>query len=320
MASGSPDRTIWIDGEWVAWDAAQVHILSHSHQRGSLVFDYMSVQETAAGTAIFRLQDHVQRFLDSCRLIGLPQGFDAATIRRAVCDTVVANPGAKAVKVFAYLPAVEVDVVPLDTHVALAISAYDPIRDVIGGKPNSPRTGPELSIRVESVIRNRRADLIPAQAKVAANYVAPMMAKWRAQREGFDEVVLLDESGHLAEGPTTNFFLVDPDGVVCTPSLDHVLPGITRASVIELAKHDGFPVREGTLLPEDLDAAAEVFLTGTSAGVWPVVCVDGGNVGDGTVGPITLALKNHFRQVVRGEDPAFSHWLFPVAADRGGAS
>ena len=312
MASESSNRTIWIDGEWVAWDSARVHLLSHSHQRGSLVFDYLSVHETPRGPAIFRLQDHVDRFLESCRLVGLPQEFDAAEIFRAACQTVAANPGSTALKICAYLPAVEVDVVPLDTHVALAISAYDPIRDIIAGKPNAPRTGPELRLRVEGKVRNRRADIIPAQAKVAANYVAPMIAKWRAQQEGYDEVVLLDEEGHLSEAPTTNFFLVDTNGVVCTPSTDRVLPGITRSSVIELAKYAGFEVREGTLLPEELDSAAEVFLTGTSAGVWPVVSVDDRDVADGSVGPITSALKDHFRRVVKGEDAAFQHWLTPV--------
>ena len=297
----------------MAWDAARVHLLSHSHQRGSLVFDYLSVHETTRGTAVFRLPDHVDRFLESCRLVGLPQEFDAGAICRAVCQTVATNPGSTAVKICAYLPSVEVDVVPLDTHVALAISAYDPIRDIIAGKPNAPRTGPELRLRIERQVRNRRADIIPAQAKVAANYVAPMIAKWRAQQEGYDEVVLLDEEGHLSEAPTTNLFLVDANRVVCTPSTDRVLPGITRRSVIELAKHDGFEVREGTLLPGELDSAAEVFLTGTSAGVWPVVSVDGRDVAGGSVGPITSALKDHFRRVVKGQDDAFQHWLAPVA-------
>jgi branched-chain amino acid aminotransferase len=308
----SPDRKIWIDGELVPWERATVHVLSHSLQRGSLVFDYLSVHRTPRGDAVFRLSEHVERFIRSCELVGLPLEREGGAIGEAIAHTVRANPGAKAVKVSAYLASVEVDVVPQDDRVTLAIAAYDPIQDVIRRKDGEFSFQPELRLWVEKERRNRRADIVPPQAKVAANYVSPMTAKWKARRAGYDEIVLVDEDGYLAEGPTTNLFLVDREKSLRTPPAEHVLLGVTRRSILELAKHDGVEVREVPIRPDELTDAAEVFLTGTSAGVWPVQSVDGHPIGDGRPGPITRSLRDHFERVVRGDDPAFEHWLSHV--------
>jgi branched-chain amino acid aminotransferase len=254
----------------------------------------------------------VERFVHSCELVGLPLAQGAGAIGEATLRTVRANPGAKAVKMSAYLASVEVDVVPQDDRVTLAIAAYDPVRDVIQRKAAPFSHAPELRLWVEKERRNRRADIVPPQAKVAANYVSPMTAKWKARRAGYDEIVLVDENGHLAEEPTTNLFLVDREGSLRTPPIEHVLLGVTRRSILELAKHDGVEVREVAIRPDELADAAEVFLTGTSAGVWPVQSVDGHPIGDGRPGPITRSLRDHFERVVRGDDPAFEHWLTHV--------
>ena len=310
--SSSPERRIWVDGELVPWERATVHVLSHSLQRGSLVFDYMSVHETPRGVAVFRLAEHVERFLHSCEMVGLPLEPGDERIRAAVEETVRANPGATAVKLSAYFASVEVDVVPVDDRVSLAIAAYDPDRDVNRRKPRKPHYRPELRLWVEKERRNRRADIVSPQAKVAANYASPMMAKWKARRAGYDEIVLIDEDGHLAEGPTTNLFLVDGEGILRTPPEERVLLGVTRRSILELAKHDGIAACETPLRPEALYDAAEVFLTGTSAGVWPVTSVDDRRIGEGSPGPVTRQLGSHFQRVVSGDDPAFEHWLHYV--------
>jgi len=315
------DRRIWIDGELVPWEEATVHLLSHSHQRGSLVFDYMSVHATAEGDAVFRVEDHARRFVTSCELVGLPIAQGVAEVRGAILEACRANPGARAAKVCAYLASVEVDVVPVDDHVTLAVAAYDPVADVARRKARRVPFAAKLKLWIEKQARQRRPDIIPAQAKVAANYVSPMMAKWKARRAGYDEIVLVDHDGFLAEGPTTNLFLVDREGTLLTPPVDNVLPGITRLSVLELAKHHGIPVREAPVRPEALLEASEVFLTGTSAGVWPVESVDGRSVGEGSApGPVASALAGHFRRAVAGEDPAFAHWLTPVGAGGEGAA
>ena len=294
------------------WAEATVHVLSHSHQRGSLIFDYMSVHETPRGPAVFRLREHMERFLASADLMGLPQPLDREALEQAVLATVRANPGAKSVKASAYLAAVEVDVVPMDERVTVAIAAYDPWEDVIRRNPGSYPVREVLRVWIEKNRRNRRADIVPPQAKVAANYASPMVAKWAARQAGYDEILLVDEEGFVAEGPTTNVFWVDADGGLRTPPEDNVLLGVTRRSVIEIAKHDGIPCEETRVRPQELGDAAEVFLTGTTAGVWPVVSIDGHPVGDGEPGPVTRCLRERFSQVVSGQDPDFDHWLASV--------
>ena len=305
----APDRRIWVDGELVPWQAATVHVLSHSLQRGSLVFDYMSVHDTPRGAAVFRLGEHVERFLRSVELVGLPLALRGAEIEDAVVATVRANPGCRAVKTSAYLAAVEVDVVPMDPHVTVAIAAYDPFADIIERSPGQLHASPTLSIWIEKEKHNRRKDILPPQAKVAANYTSPMAAKWAARKAGYDEILLVDEDGFIAEGPTTNVFIVDAEGGLRTPPEDTVLLGVTRRSIIEIAKHDGIPVRETTLRPEELMGAAEVFLTGTTAGVWPVWAVDGRKIGNGESGPVSLRLRGRLDEITSGSDPAFAHWL-----------
>lgn len=305
-------RRIWVDGELVPWERATVHLLSHSLQRGSLIFDYMSVHATPRGPAVFRLRDHVDRFLRSAELVGLPLDHDAKTITDAIVTTVRANPGATSVKVSAYLASIEVDVVPLDDRVSLAVAAYDPGADIVAHKSVQPRYSPMLRLWIEKDRRNRRPDIVPPQAKVAANYTSAMFAKWAARRAGYDEILLVDQDGFVAEGPTTNVFWVDAAGVVRTPPEEKVLLGVTRRSILEIAKHDGLPVAESKVRPEQLMTAHEVFLTGTTAGIWPVASVDDHPIGDGQPGPVSARLKARFQSVVSGGDPAFAHWLHVV--------
>jgi len=316
MGSSSAERRrIWIDGELIPWKEATVHVLSHSLQRGSLIFDYMSVYETARGTAVFRMPEHVARLLHSAELVGLPLALSASAIEAAILTTVRANPGATAVKVSAYLPSIEVDVVPLDPHVAVAIAAYDPQVDINAGKPAKPHRPTTLKIWIEKAVKNRREDIVPPQAKVSGNYTSPMQAKWNARRAGYDEILLVDEDGYVAEGPTTNVFLVDADGVLATPPEAKVLHGVTRSSILELAAAEGLRTQERRIRPEALAQADEVFLTGTTAGVWPVESVDGEKIRCGAPGPISARMAQRFRAVTRGEDAAFVHWLTPVDQD-----
>ncbi len=309
----STDRLVWVDGSLRPWADATVHVLSHSLQRGSLVFDYMSVHDTPRGASIFRLDEHIGRFFQSCEMMGLPVEPSISTLREAIRGTVRANPGASAVKISAYFASVEIDVVPVDTHVTVAIAAYDPKLDITDrlSRP-SPRKPQYLKLWIEKVRANRRDDIVSPQVKVSANYASPMTAKVRARAEGYDEIVLVDENGHLAEGPTTNLFLVDAEGDLLTPQSEKVLHGVTRAAVIELAKAEGIAIREAPIKPEVLLNASEAFLTGTTAGVWPIESVDGRELGSVCPGPVSTKLRDRFRRVSTGEDPEFEYWLTPV--------
>jgi len=307
------ERRIWIDGEFVPWEGATIHVLSHCVQRGSLVFDYMNVHSTPRGVCVFRLPVHVERFLRSCELVGLPIAMDAAATAEAVLATVRANPGARVVKLSAYFASVEVDLVPLDDRVTVAVAAYDPQADIDQRKSVERKPSPsEVRLWLEKEKHNRRDDIVSPQAKVSANYVSPMMAKSKARRAGYDEILLVDEEGYLAEGPTTNVFLVDAEGMLVTPPEAYVLHGVTRRSILELAEHDGMPVRVDRVSPEELRRATEVFLTGTRTGVLPASSIDGEQIGDGRAGPISNRLREHYLRVVAGQDPAFAHWLTPA--------
>ena len=306
-------RQIWVDGLLAPWEQATVHVLSHSLQRGSLVFDYMSVHATPRGAGVFRLREHVERFLRSAELVGLPLGRGREELEAAILETVRANPGAKSVKLCAYLPSIEVDVVPMDERVSVAIAAYDPKADVIdksAGRPVAWRGAVRLF--VEKQRRNRRNDILAPQAKVAANYTSPMAAKWAARRAGYDEIVLVDEDGFVAETPTANLFWVERGGALRTPPAERVLLGVTRQSILEIAKHDGIDAAEARIRPEELAKQAEVFLTGTTAGVLPVESIDGAPVGDGKPGPLGQRLGARLREIQAGGDPAFAHWLAPA--------
>jgi branched-chain amino acid aminotransferase len=315
--SAPVNRVIWLNGEMVPWRDATVHVLSHSLQRGSLVFDYMAVHETPRGPAIFRLDRHVQRMLRSCELMGLPIGLDTEALGAAIIAAVEANPGGTAIKASAYFASLEVDVVPVDSRVSVAIAVYDPTTDLTGRLPNAPGRPPRRSLRVwlEKQAHQRRDDIVSPHAKVSANYASSMTAKARAQRLGFDEILLVDEDDHLAEGPTTNVFVVDPDGLLLTPPEKRVLRGVTRESVIELAASSGIEVQETQIEPHVLMAAREVFLTGTTAGVLAVESVDGTVIGDLCPGPISVELGERLSRVESGKDPDFDHWLTYVATE-----
>ena len=305
-------RSIWRDGEFVAWQDATVHVLAQSLQRGSLAFDYLSVYDTPRGPAAFRLRDHVMRLATTCRIVGLPLAYPVEDIVEAAAETIRRNPGAKSVKISALIPSIEVEIVPQDERVSVFIAAYDSGPDIIDRNRGEYRRRDVLSLKIEREKSARREDILPPHAKVAANYTAAMSAKWQARREGFDDVVLLDEHGFVTEGPTANLFMVDAKGRLATPPASKVLLGITRDSVMQLASATDIDCTERDIVADELAAASEVFLTGTSVGVWPVVAIDGQPVRDGNVGPVTTRLRDRYRATVHGEVPQFAHWLHYV--------
>ena len=302
------DRLIWRDGGFIPWANATVHVLAQSLQRGTLAFDFMSIHATPKGPALMRLPEHVARLLETCRIMGIPIGYGKEELECACVETVRRNPGATFLKISALIPSIEVELVPQDARVSVFIAAYENQADIITHNPGQAHAPKTLKLKVERQVSNRRKDIVPPQAKVAANYTGPAFAKWRARRDGFDEILLLNASGTVAESTTSNLFAVI-EGALATPGDENVLLGVTRTSIIELSAALGIPCTKRDLTVAELLAADEVFLTSTSKAVFPVRQIDETRIGEAAPGPVTGRLANRFERIAVGRDPTFAHWL-----------
>ena len=305
-------RKIWINGDFVDWNDAKVHILSHSHQRGSLIFGFIPIFENDNGVFVFRINKHTERIFKSCEIAGIPIAYTKENIKNAIIDTVQVNPGSKFVKISVYIASVEIDVVPQDPFTTVAIAAYEPQEDIIAKNSQPFHSSPELSVWVEKVRHQRRSDIIAPQVKIAANYTSPMMAKWEARKQGYDEIILTDEDGYVTEAPTSNVFIVNAKGILMTAHEDDVLHGITRMSILEITEDESIETNIGRVPLKDLEEAREVFVTSSSHLVCPVIKIDGSPVGNGKIGEVTERLKNRFHEIIKGKENKFQHWLHKI--------
>ncbi len=304
---GLSERKIWLDGELVPWGQATMHVLSQSAQRGSLVFDVMPCYWNGPEAFILGLKEHVARFENSAKLSGMQLAPSGAEIVNAISETVRANPECQVVKISAYYPGIAMDVLAIDPHPAIAIAAFS-ILDVM--KPSGGTVGAPAKLQIADP-RKMPPWVMSPQAKLAAGYLYTSIAKRIARADGFDDVLLLDEKGNVAESSTQSFFLV-ADGALLTATTDTVLAGITRRVVLELAKDEGVPLHEGAIPGEKLWSAEEAFMAGTTTNVWPVGKIDDRSF-DPVPGPITARLKDRFTAMTLGNDAVFSkRWMQKV--------
>ena len=302
-------RKIWINGNYINWEDAQVHILSHSHQRGSLIFGFIPIFDNEGVVSIFRLNDHIDRLFTSCISAGIPLDYSFEEIYFAIKDTVRKNPGSKFVKISVYISSIEVDVVPQDPFSTVAIAAYDPQEDIISKNTQPFHSSKELSVWLEKEKHQRRSDIIPPQIKIAGNYTSSMMAKWQARKNGYDEIILTDENGFITEAPTSNVFLVNNDGDLLTAPEKDVLYGITRKSILDIAKNEGIKIKVEKIPLLELENAKEVFITSSSHLVCPVIKIDNKFVGNGVIGVLTARLNKRFLDITQSKDELFNYWL-----------
>jgi len=302
-------RKIWINGNYINWEDAQVHILSHSHQRGSLIFGFIPIFDNERVVSLFRLNDHIDRLFNSCISAGIPLDYSSEEIHLAIKDTVRKNPGSKFVKISVYISSIEVDVVPQDPFSSVAIAAYDPQEDIISKNTQPFHSSKKLSVWLEKEKHQRRSDIIPPQIKIAGNYTSSMMAKWQARKDGYDEIILTDEDGFITEAPTSNVFLVNNDGALLTAPEKEVLYGITRKSILDIADDEGIKTIVERIPLSELENAKEVFITSSSHLVCPVIKIDNVLVGDGDIGDLTSKLKNRFLKISQGNDKFSQDWL-----------
>ncbi|HEX7118023.1 MAG TPA: branched-chain amino acid transaminase [Longimicrobiales bacterium] len=298
---------IWKDGEFIAWDDAKLHVLSHSVQFGASLFEGIRCYATPRGPAIFRLGDHLRRLADSCRIYRTEPPFSRDELAAACVDAVRRN-GLDA----CYIR----PMVVRGYGAAGMVPTASPIEVYVACWPWGTYLGEgalENGVDVCVTSWHRPApNTHPVIAKAAGNYLNSMLAKLEALENGYIEAIALGPDGLVSEGSGQNLFLVR-DGTLITPTIDGtLLTGITRDSILTLAREEGIPVREQPVPREMLYTADEMFFTGTAAEVTPVRSVDRIAVGDGRVGPVTRTLQQRFLDVVGGRAPDRHGWLTHV--------
>jgi len=307
---------VWLNGTLVGWDEARVSVLSHGIQRGALVFDVGPLRDAGSRTLLFRPREHIARLLRSAALVGHRIPWSEAQLLDATVATagsaVAAGTRSALVRWSAYVATVEPDVVPRAAAAAsVAIAVITPEDQVLPGVEAPAPKAETVRLQVPRDLRKAGPEVFPPQAKVAASYLGPMLAKRAALAAGFDEVVLLDREGRVAEAPTCNVFAVR-GGELVTPPLERVLAGITRDAVLAVARAEGIPAREAHLSPEELAEADEAFLTASSLPVQGIASVDGRALKGGAPGPVTRRLRDALTACERGEDARFASWVVDV--------
>jgi len=297
---------IWMDGEYVDWDEARVHILTPSLHYGWGVFEGIRAYETAGGgSAVFRLTEHMQRLFRSAKIYHMEPPVSLEGAVKVTKDLVAMNGIPTCyIRPIVYLGYGEIGLNPLTSPVRMAIASW-PWGAYLG--EDSFETGVRVKI---SSWRRLDPNIIPPAAKATGQYLNSSLAKAEAVKAGYDEGILLNPNGYVTDGSGENVFLVR-DGVLCTPSLAAgCLAGITRASILQIAEDEGIRVREGDLVRTDLYLADEAFFTGTAAEVVPIREVDDRVIGD--PGPITRRLQEVFTAAIRGRDERYRDWLESV--------
>jgi branched-chain amino acid aminotransferase len=294
---------IWFNGEFIPYEEAQVHVLSHVLHYGSSVFEGIRCYETEEGPAVFRLEEHMQRLLDSAKVYRMELPYDLDELTAAVVDT-IEHSGLREcyIRPISFRGAGPMGVNPLDNPVETAIAVWE-WGQYLGEEAL------EQGVDVEVASWNRMApNTFPAMAKAGGNYLNASLVKMDAVKNGKMEGIMLTTDGYVAEGSGENLFIVKNGTLYTAPAGFSILPGITRSSVIALAEDRGYTVEETKIPREALYTADELFFTGTAAEVTPIRTVDDYEIGPGTRGPITKELQDAFFDVVRGgEDP--HDWL-----------
>jgi branched-chain amino acid aminotransferase len=300
---------IWMNGRLVDWKDATIHVASHVIHYGSAVFEGARCYETVSGPACFRLDAHMRRLIDSARIYRMESPYDERTLIDATLNLIQVN-GFKAcyIRPLIYRGYDSLGVNPFPCPVDVAIMLWE-----WGAYFTKEAIEEGLDVKVSTWAR-MAPNTLPAMAKSVANYANAQLIKMEAVVEGFAEGVALDTQGNLSEGSGQNLFLVR-DGVIFTPPIGNsVLSGITRDSVITIARELGFEVREQTLPREMLYIADEVFFVGTAVEVTPIKSVDRITIGRGRRGPVTEAIQQQFFRIVKGEAADTHGWLLPVSS------
>ena len=311
MSQLTPTDWIWRNGDFVAWQDANVHVLAHSMQFGSSAFEGIRCYDTPRGPAIFRLEDHLQRLLNSCKMYRMEVPYGVDELVAACCELVERN----ALKACYLRPMVirgfgAAGMVPFGSPVEVYLPCW-PWGTYLG--EGALENGVDACV---SSWHRMAPNTTPSMAKIAGNYLGGQLIKMEALANGYDEAIALGPDGLISEGSGQNVFLVQKGVVFTTSTNGTLLPGITRDSIITLARDAGLEVREQSLQREMLYTADEIFLTGTASEVTPVRSVDKIPVGLGRAGEVTKVLQRTFLDIVHGKTEDKYQWLCHVRAER----
>ncbi len=303
MGMDDRDGVIWFDGKMVPWRDANVHVLTHTLHYGMGVFEGIRAYKAEQGTAIFRLQEHTRRLFDSAHILGINIPYDQQTINDAICAAVRDNgleSGYIRPLVFYGSEGMGLRADNLRVHVSIAAWEWGAY---LGAD------GIEKGIRIHTSSYTRHhVNITMCKAKAVGNYMNSTLALQEALAGGYDEALLLDTEGYVAEGSGENIFIVR-DGIIYTPELTSALAGITRASIFTLAEEIGYTIREKRISRDEVYIADEAFFTGTAAEVTPIRELDGRTIGAGTRGTITERLQSLFFDLVHGRQATHLDWL-----------
>ena len=308
MSMADRDGHIWYDGKLVPWRDANTHVLTHSLHYGLAVFEGLRAYHTSRGTAIFRLKEHTERLFNSAHIYMMKIPYDRETLMAAHKEVVRANKLESCyIRPIAFYGSEKMGVSPKGATVHVAIAAW----------PWGAYLGPEAlekGIRVKtSSFARHHVNVSMCRAKYSGTYANSILANLEATEHGYDEGLLLDVDGFVAEGSGENLFMVK-DGEIWEPELTSALMGITRRSIVTLAEEMGYTVAARRITRDDLYIADEAFFTGTAAEVTPIREVDSRVIGSGKIGPVTARLQKAFFDVVNGKNDKYRDWLAPVAA------
>jgi branched-chain amino acid aminotransferase len=308
MTMADRDGVIWFDGEMVPWREAQVHVLTHTLHYGMGVFEGIRAYQTAQGTAIFRLPEHTRRLFDSAHILSMKIPYDKDTINQAIVAVVRENQLESAyIRPMCFYGAEGMGLRADNLKVHTIVAAW-----TWGAYLGADGLEKGIRVRTSSYTRHH-VNITMCKAKANGNYMNSMLALQEALTCGYDEALLLDAEGYVAEGSGENIFIIR-DGVIYTPDLTSALNGITRATIFTLAAELDVPIVEKRLTRDEVYIADEAFFTGTAAEVTPIRELDNRIIGDGRRGPITERLQSVYFDAVHGRHPKHQDWLTSVYA------
>ena len=306
MSMSDRDGFIWHDGKLVPWREATTHVLTHTLHYGMGVFEGVRAYKTTKGTAIFRLEEHTERLFNSARIFQMKMPWDKATLMEAQKEVVRANKLESCYIrpiVFYGSEAMGIAAKTLSTHVAVAAWPW-------GAYLGEEGMTKGIRVKTSSFTRHH-VNVNMCRAKSVSTYTNSILSHQEAAHDGYDEALLLDVDGYVAEGSGENIFIVKK-GKLYTPDLTSCLEGITRDSIITLAKDMGLEIIEKRITRDEVYCAEEAFFTGTAAEVTPIRELDNRAIGSGSRGPVTTKLQAAFFDIVAGKNPKYAHWLAHV--------